>query len=83
MRAQDFLDGALKDLKFRMSFPGEVVTTQEYIDNFAIDFAEWLDNKYYQGENYNEYHRSINEYREGKYFTAKQLLERYKKEKQL
>ena len=42
MRAQDFLDGALKDLKFRVSFPGELVTTQEDVDNFAIEFAEWL-----------------------------------------
>ena len=83
MRRQDFIESKMEGAKFRVSFPGEVVTTQEYIDEYAIDFAEWLDNKYYQGENYNEYHRSINEYREGKYFTAKQLLERYKKEKQL
>ena len=41
MRAQDFLDGALKDLKFRVSFPGELVTTQEDLDNFAIGFAVW------------------------------------------
>jgi hypothetical protein len=41
MRAQDFLDGALKDLKFRVSFPGELVTTQKDVDNFAIGFASW------------------------------------------
>jgi hypothetical protein len=56
---------------------------EQIADDYAIEFAEWLDNKYYQGENFNEYHRSINEYREGKYFTAKQLLEIFKKEKGL
>jgi hypothetical protein len=55
----------------------------EIAEDFAIGFAKWLDNKYYQGKNVNEYHRSIDEYREGKYFTAKELLEIYKKEKQL
>jgi hypothetical protein len=50
-------------------------------DEFAIGFAEWLDFKYYQGENINEYHRSIDEYRNGKHFTVKELLEIYKKEK--
>ena len=52
----------------------------EVADDFAIGFAEWLDNKYYQGENVNEYHRSIDEYREGKHYTATQLLQIYKKE---
>lgn len=42
MRAQDFLDGALKDLKFRVSFPGEVVTTQENIDILAMRFHLWM-----------------------------------------
>jgi hypothetical protein len=41
MRRQDFLGDAFKDLKFRVSFPGELVTTQEDLDNFAIGFAEW------------------------------------------
>jgi hypothetical protein len=49
---------------------------EQIADDYAIEFAEWLDNKYYQGENFNEY-------REGKYFTAKQLLEIFKKEKGL
>jgi len=56
---------------------------EQIADEFAIGFTEWLDNKYYQGKNFNEYHRSIDEYREGKYFTAKELLEIYKKEKEL
>jgi hypothetical protein len=41
MRPQDFLEGALKDIKFRISFPDEIVTTQECIDEYAIEFAEW------------------------------------------
>jgi hypothetical protein len=45
MRPQDFLEGALKDIKFRISFPGEIVTTQEYIDEFAIEFVKWCEMK--------------------------------------
>jgi hypothetical protein len=41
MRRQDFLWDAFKDLKFRVSFPGELVTTQKDVDNFAIGFAIW------------------------------------------
>jgi len=47
--------------------------------SFSIGFVEWVDSKFYQGDNVNEYHRSIDEYREGKIFSAKQLLEIYKK----
>jgi hypothetical protein len=70
----------MKELKWL--FPSKLIS-QKIADDFAIKFAEWLDNKYYQGENFNEYYRSIDEYREGKYFTAKELLEIYKKEKGL
>lgn len=79
MRRQDFIQDKLDKVKFRVSFPREVVTTQESIDEFAIGFVEWVDSKFYQGDNVNEYHRSIDEYREGKIFSAKQLLENYKK----
>lgn len=68
MRAQDFLDGALKDLKFRVSFPGEVVTTQEDIDKIAIDFHQWMrvnDTK----ENADKYF----------HFTDKDMLNEFKK----
>ena len=42
MRRQDFL-GDFKDLKFRVSMPNEIVTTQEEMDKFAIGFAAYLD----------------------------------------
>jgi hypothetical protein len=48
-------------------------------DEFAIGFAEWIDSDFYQGDDVNEYHKSIIEYREGKIFTIKELLEIYKK----
>ena len=48
-----------------------------------IGFAEWIDSDFYQGDDVNEYHKSILEYREGKIFTVKELLEIYKKEKGL
>jgi len=44
MRAQDFLYGKLKNLKFRVSFPDEIVTTQNEIDDYAIEFAKWTIN---------------------------------------
>ena len=52
-------------------------------DEFAIRFGEWIDSDFYQGDDVNEYHKSILEYREGKIFTVKELLEIYKKEKGL
>ena len=71
-------------LRIRFENIDKVIDSQEIIaEDFAIGFAEWLDNKYYQGENFNEYHRSIDEYREGKYFTSKELLEIYKRENKL
>jgi len=45
-----------------------VLHSQKYADEFAIGFAEWIDDK---SEDY------------CKYFTIKQLLEIYKKEKGL
>ena len=66
MRRQDFIN--LDEVKFRVSFPGEVVTTQESIDEFTIKFLNW----------YAMYGSWIEEN-----LTSKELLEIYKKEKQL
>lgn len=44
MRRQDFIQDRLDKVKFTVSFPGEVVTTQESIDDFAIEFCIWLSN---------------------------------------
>ncbi len=55
----------------------------EIAEEFAIGFAQWIDSSFYQGDDVNEYHKSITEYREGKIFTVKELLEIYKKEKGL
>ena len=72
MRAQDFLDGALKDLKFRVSFPGEVVTTQENIDDFAIAFHRWMRMNDTQANSEKYFH-----------FTDKDMLNEFKKEKKI
>lgn len=72
MRAQDFLDGALKDLKFRVSFPGEVVTTQENIDDFAIAFHRWMRK--------NDTIETAEKYF---HYTDKDMLNQFKKEKGL
>lgn len=41
MRRQDFIESKMEGIKFIVSFPEEVITTQELIDDFAIGFAEW------------------------------------------
>ena len=71
------LTGHLSDEKTEV----DVNIAAKIAEDFAISFAEWLDCKYYQGEDFNEYYKSINEYREGNHFTAKQLLEEFKKRK--
>ena len=56
----------------------DIKNAEVIVDEFAIGFAEWIDSDFYQGDDVNEYHKSILEYREGKIFTAKELLEIYK-----
>lgn len=69
MRTQDFLSGKLEDVKFRISVPGELITTQEDVDDFAIGFMEWC--QYEMPIKYFAYHTSI------------ALLEIYKKRKRI
>ena len=71
-------------LKEKLNKNNLVASNLEKIaDDFAIEFAEWIDSDFYQGDDVNEYHKSILEYREGKIFRVKELLEIYKKEKGL
>jgi hypothetical protein len=82
MRAEDFLNGKLKDVKFRISLPDELVTTQEEVDQFSIKFAEWC--TYYRDKNRNVYGDML--HAKSKYddtYTTKELLEIFKKEKGL
>jgi hypothetical protein len=68
MRPEDFLSGKFKDLKFRISYPDELVTTQKEVDQFAIGFAEWAIDYSFNGM-YSD--------------DVKELLEIYKKEQEL
>ena len=68
MRRQDFIESKMEGIKFRVSFPGEVVTTQESIDEFSIGFVEWLSNDW------------VNDERWSIITNVKELLEIYKKE---
>ena len=52
-------------------------------DDYAIEFAEWIDDFYFQGDEKNQYHLSIKRLREGEYFNVKELLVIFKKEKGL
>ena len=56
---------------------------EKVADDYAIEFAEWIDDFYFQGDEKNQYHLSIKRLREGEYFNVKELLEIFKKEKGL
>jgi len=76
MRPEDFLSGKFKDLKFRISYPDELVTTQKEVDQFAIEFGEWC-RAIIDRVGVLEYKRKwIN-------LSTKELLEIFKKEKEL
>jgi len=79
MRPQDFLSGKLKDVKFRISLPDELVTTQEEVDQFAIDFLNWCMSE--EAKDLMEDLALIGEI--NKYVTTEQVLEIFKKEKRL
>lgn len=80
MRPQDFLSGKLEDVKFRISVPGELITIQESIDEFAIGFAEWADDNYFRMGNASIWSDST-DWEDNAKYTSKELLEIYKKEK--
>jgi hypothetical protein len=52
-------------------------------ENFAINFAKWVDKFYFQGHDNNKYYKSEARKNEGEVFTIRQLLKLYKKEKGL
>ena len=57
---------------------------EKIADDYAIEFATFIDNKYYQ-HNYenNKYAESEEDFTCGKTYTIKELLEIFKKEKGL
>lgn len=71
MRKQDFIQSKLEETKFRVYSPGELVTTQEEVDDYAIEFAKWYKFTDEQSDNLTER------------FTPKEILEIFKKEKGL
>ena len=53
-------------------------------EEFAIGFAEWVDFKYHQNKyGHNKYAKSKEDFIHGNTYTVKELLEIYKKEKEL
>lgn len=42
MRRQDLIESKIEGLRLRFSIPGELVTTQEEVDRFAIAFHQWM-----------------------------------------
>lgn len=82
MRAEDFLNGKLKDVKFRISLPDELVTTQKEVDQFSIKFAEWCAFYIYKSRNvFGDMLHAKSKYDD--MYTSKELLEIFKKEKGL
>jgi hypothetical protein len=80
MRAEDFLSGKFKDLKFRISYIDELVTTQKEVDQFAIEFGEWINRVSYRSSD-NSWWLTQNSGDIKK--TTEELLEIFKKEKEL
>ena len=57
---------------------------EKIADDYAIEFAEWIDDFYYQHDvQKNKYARSRQDFIDGEVFRIKQLLEIFKKEKGL
>jgi hypothetical protein len=55
---------------------------EKIADNYAIEFAKWVDEKYYQHKyDNNKYAKSEDDFNNGKTYNIKQLLEIFKKEK--
>ena len=80
MRKQDFIQSKLEETKFRVYSPGELVTTQEEVDDYAIDFAEWADDNYFRLGNNSIWVKDLDT---DIIITSKELLEIFKKEKGL
>lgn len=74
--------------KFAESFESNqgffIYNSEQIADDYAIEFATFIDNKYYQ-HNYenNKYAESEQDFTYGKTYTIKELLEIFKKEKGL
>ena len=57
---------------------------EKIADDYAIEFANFIDKKYYQHAHHNNrYAESENDFASGKTYTIKELLEIFKKEKGL
>lgn len=76
MRPQDFLSGKFKETKFRVYSPGELITTQEEVDDFAIKFTEWIEGLRSSEIDTIDYDMYLR-------YNINELLEIYKKEKQI
>ena len=60
----------------------DIQNAETITDEFAIDFAEWCDDNYFRMGNTSFWAESMDWDNDNK-FTTKELLEIYKKEKQL
>lgn len=58
-----------------------VLKIEKLAEKQSIDFAKWIDKKYYQGEDNNTYARCLGDFKDkDKIFTIKQLFETFKSE---
>jgi hypothetical protein len=56
---------------------------EKIADEFAIGFANWINEKYWSDDRYDVYYETINKLRDGIFYNSKELLEIYKKENKL
>jgi hypothetical protein len=61
-----------------------LIPTQEEKDDYAIEFASFIDKKYYQHKyDNNKYAKSEEDFNNDKTYNIKQLLQIFKKERNL
>lgn len=56
---------------------------EKVAEEFAIDFANWINKHYWNDERPDVYYETISKLREGIFYNSKELLEIYKNEKDL
>lgn len=71
---------------FRFNLQGQLSHEKTELDvtiasriarEFAVSFAKCVDKHYFQGDDIDCYYISVNKFRDGEFFTVKQLLDIY------
>ena len=85
MTLKERLEVEIMDLPITTEVVDDIAKNLEYVaDDHAIEFAEWVDKHYFQGDKHNVYAKCKEDFSNKEAtFNIKQLLEMYKKEREL